>query len=128
MDETGFTKLRITKGVNESMKDVLEQARRSGSIAQLAEDLLLEACESIVSPGFPTLLPTVVQMRMRIGLPITPNSNPLIDRDSSRGGPQLFDPQPVRYGQNETERVENLRVAEDAHQAKAAEKKPKRKA
>jgi len=117
MNESAFTKLRITKGVNDGMKAVLEKARSNASISQFAEELLIEACESIMDSTPPTLMPTVVKLRMRLGLPITPGLNPLLDRA-------------VKYTTADecaTERLSVLRVAEEARASEQAAKKPLKK-
>lgn len=75
MDETSFTKLRITKGVNDGLKDLKREGRLSSSVAQLAEDFLLEAIEASTSQQCPpTLLPTVLKVRARLHLPIVPEA------------------------------------------------------
>lgn len=86
MDESPFTKLRITKVVNDGMKDVLARTRSNASISQFAEELLLEACESILANSLPTLMPTVVKLRMRLGLSITGEMNPLLERAPDSSG------------------------------------------
>lgn len=71
MADNGLTKITVTKGVNEALKDVLAQARSKISIVSFAEDLLQESIDAMTQPSAPTMtLPTVLKMRARMGLPI----------------------------------------------------------
>lgn len=71
MDESGYIKLRITKGVNAALADLIKTTRSKTSISLLAEEFLQEAIDACTQAAAPIqMLPTVLKMRARMGLPI----------------------------------------------------------